>query len=48
VARLRITARCEGDLANLGEEAATAIVEKFTEVRGQAPAAGELIAGLQQ
>jgi hypothetical protein len=48
VARLRITSRCEGDLAGLGEEAAAAIVEKFTEVRGQAPASGELIAGLQQ
>jgi hypothetical protein len=48
VARLRITSRCEADLADLGEEAAAAIVEKFAELRGQAPASGEVIAGLQQ
>jgi hypothetical protein len=48
MARLHITSRCEGDPADLGEEAATAIFEKLAELRGQAPAAGELIAGLQQ
>ena len=48
MARLRITARCEADLADLGVEAAAAIVEKFTELRAQAPASGEVIAGLQQ
>ena len=48
MARLRITSRCETDLADLGEEAAAAIVEKFTELRSQAPASGEVIAGLRQ
>ena len=48
MARLRITSRCETDLADLGEEVAGALVEKFTELRAQAPASGEVIAGLQQ
>jgi hypothetical protein len=48
VTRLRITARCEADLADLGMEAAAAIIEKFTELRAEAPASGEVIAGLQQ
>lgn len=48
MARLRITSRCDADLADLGEEAAAAIVEKFTELRGKAPASGEVIAGLDE
>lgn len=48
MAQLRITARCEIDLADLGIEAAAAIIEKFYEMRAAAPAAGEHIVGLQQ
>lgn len=48
MARLRITARCETALAGLGTEAAAAIIEKFYELRAEAPAAGERIVGLQQ
>lgn len=48
MAQLRITARCEIYLADLGIEAAAAIIEKFYEMRAAAPAAGEHIVGLQQ
>jgi len=48
VAQLRISARCETDLADLGIEAAAAIIEKFYEMRIAAPAAGERTVGLQQ
>jgi hypothetical protein len=48
VARPRITARCETDLADLGTEAAAAIIEKFYELRAEAPTAGERVSGLQE
>lgn len=48
MARLRITARCEADLNTLEDVDAEALVDKFFELRGQAPDAGEPVAGPQQ
>jgi hypothetical protein len=43
VARTRLTARCEEDLAAIEPADALALIDKFEEVRGQAPEAGDLI-----
>ncbi len=43
MARTRITARCEEDLAAIEPAEALALIDKFAEVRSQAPEAGDLI-----
>lgn len=48
MARLRITARCEADLNALETADAEAILDMFFALRGQAPDAGEPVAGLHQ
>jgi hypothetical protein len=46
VARTRITARCEEDLAAIEPDDALGLIDKFEETRRQAPEAGDLINSL--
>lgn len=43
MARTRVTARCETDLAAIEPEDALSIIDKFVEARSHAPEAGDLI-----
>ncbi len=46
--RLGITARCEDDLNGLPAPAAERLLDKFAELRAQAPESGDLIDGLEE
>lgn len=48
MARTRITARCEEDLAAIEPDDALGLIDKFEEVRSQAPEAGDLINNLTE
>ena len=47
MARAQVTARCEKDLDILPHDDANAVLEKFIEMRTQAPESGDLIDGLK-
>jgi mRNA-degrading endonuclease RelE of RelBE toxin-antitoxin system len=48
VPRLGVTARCEDDLDGLPPAEAERLLDKFEELRAQAPESGDLVDGLQQ